>query len=156
MAIKRFPVDESQVMLFARAIGDDNLIFRDPVYAAGLEFGAIIAPPTFVQSGAHFDAEYHLRPRPGEAWFGSGASPTGVTERTPGGLHAEQHYEYHRPLTVGTVLTAITVPGRSWQKEGRSGTLDFNERVVEYRDSDGQLVVTARTVGVRTIPRSEA
>ncbi len=67
------------------------------------------------------------------------------------GLHAEQHYEYHRPLRVGDVLTATSTPGRRWEKQGRrAGTLVFGETVTEYRDQNGELVVTARSVGVRT------
>ena len=68
-----------------------------------------------------------------------------------GGLHAEQHYEYHRPLRAGDVLTAETKPGKTWEKESkRAGKLMFSERVTEYRDQNGELVVTARGVGVRT------
>jgi acyl dehydratase len=67
------------------------------------------------------------------------------------GLHAEQHYEYHRPLRVGDVLTATSTPGRRWEKQGRrAGTLVFGETITEYRDQNGELVVTARSVGVRT------
>jgi len=49
------------------------------------------------------------------------------------------------------VLTAETKRGRSWEKEGRrAGKLVFSESVTEYRDQDGELVITARGVGVRT------
>ena len=67
------------------------------------------------------------------------------------GLHAEQHYTYHRPLVAGEVLTVTVRPGESWEKQGRrGGTLQFSETITEYRGADGQLVVTARGVGVRT------
>ena len=67
------------------------------------------------------------------------------------GLHAEQHYKYHRPLRAGDVLTATTRPGERWEKEGkRGGKLVFSETITEYRDQNGELVVTARGVGVRT------
>jgi acyl-CoA thioesterase FadM len=101
-----------------------------------------------------------LRPRIGEPWFGSGKEPTGVQRRggssggrgaAAGGLHAEQHFEYHRPLRPGDVLTAKTRRGDSWEKEGRrGGKLLFSESVTEYRDQNGELVVTARSIGVRT------
>jgi hypothetical protein len=66
-------------------------------------------------------------------------------------LHAEQHYEYHRPLRVGDVLSATVLPGKTWEKEGRrAGKLVFSETVIEFRDQSGDLVVTARGVGVRT------
>ena len=49
------------------------------------------------------------------------------------------------------MLTATTTPGKTWEKEGkRSGKLVFSESVTEYRDQNGELVVTARGVGVRT------
>ena len=49
------------------------------------------------------------------------------------------------------VLTATVKPGKTWEKEGRrAGKLVFTETIVEYRDQAGELVVTARGVGVRT------
>jgi acyl dehydratase len=83
---------------------------------------------------------------------GSGSS--GGSRRGGGGgtgLHAEQRYEYHRPLVAGEVLTASTQAGKTWTKEGRrGGNLRFSEMVTEYRDQDGELVVTATSVGVAT------
>ena len=98
-------------MTFARAIGDYNPVYRDEDQARNSEVAGIIAPPTFVQASAHYDPDYPLRPQPGIAWFGSGATPTGrspeletvTTRDVVGGeanggtsLHAEQHYEYRR------------------------------------------------------------
>jgi len=181
MAAERFPIEAGHVLMFARSIGDPNPIYSDPEYAAGTEVGGLIAPPTFVQASAQFDPDYGLRPKIGRPWFGSGKTPSGLQRPAPapaaegeaeaeakeggeqprrsggdgggggGGLHAEQHYEYHRPLRVGDVLTATTVPGKRWEKQGRrAGTLVFAETITEYRDQDGELVVTARGVGVRT------
>jgi hypothetical protein len=165
MAVERFPIEAGHIMLFARAIGDPNPIYYDPSQA--------IAPPTFVQASAQFDPDYGLRPKIGRPWFGSGKTPSGLQRPAPAekaeggssggggggggrggggsGLHAEQHYEYHRPLKVGDVLTSTTTPGKRWEKEGRrAGKLVFAESVTEYRNQDGELVVTARSVAVRT------
>jgi acyl-CoA thioesterase FadM len=158
MAVDRFPVEEGSIMLFARSIGDPNPIYADRDHAAATEVGGIIAPPTYVQSSAQFDPDYPLRPKPGEPWFGSGRHPTGraAAGRSSGGggggtgLHAEQHYEYHRPLQAGDVLSATTRRGEGWEKQGRSGRLVFSESITEYRDADGELVVTARSVAVMT------
>jgi len=194
MAIERFPVEEGHILLFARAIGDLNPVYTDREAAAGSEVGGIIAPPTFVMAGAQFDPDYPLRPKPGKQWFGSGATPSGMSSPAGGsagsssenassdgsssdgssggsaggargggggggGLHAEQRFEYHRPLRAGDVLRASSQPGRSWEKQGRrGGTLVFAEYVTEYHDQDGELVVTATMVGVRTekVPTQEA
>jgi hypothetical protein len=157
MAAKTFPIEAGHILMFARSVGDDNRVYSDADYAKTTEAGGVIAPPTFVQSSAQFDPDYFLRPKIGQPWFGSGKNATGVVRAAGGGggggggLHAEQHYEYHRPLLAGDVLTAITIPGKTWEKEGkRSGKLVFSESVTEYRDQKGELVVTARGVGVRT------
>ncbi|HEX4180903.1 MAG TPA: MaoC family dehydratase N-terminal domain-containing protein [Caulobacteraceae bacterium] len=157
MAAKKFPVEAGHILMFARSVGDDNRVYSDEDYAKATEAGGVIAPPTFVQSSAQFDPDYSLRPKIGQPWLGSGKNPTSI-ECTPGGgggggggLHAEQHFEYHRPLRPGDVLTATTGPSKTWEKEGkRSGKLVFSESVTQYRDQKGELVITARSVGVRT------
>ena len=153
MAIERFPVDETAIVCFARAIGDPNPVYYDAE--------RMIAPPTFAQSSAQFDREYPLRPKPGEPWFGSGATASGTqsasattaSDAAPArgvGLHAEQHFEYHRALRPGDVLRAETRRGDRWEKQGRSGRLVFSETITDYFDAGGDLVVTARSVGVVT------
>jgi hypothetical protein len=153
VSTERFPIEASHILMFARAIGD-----ADPVWEGALR-GAdpVPAPPTFVQSSAQFDPDYFLRPKPGQDWFGSGKEATGTKSSSGGGggggtgLHAEQHYTYHRPLRSGMVLTTTTGDGKTWEKQGRrGGKLVFSETIIEYRDEAGELVVTARGVGVRT------
>jgi len=158
MAVDKFPIEGSHVMMFARSIGDGNNIYYDEQYAKTTEPGTVIAPPTFAQSSAQFDPDYFLRPKIGEEWFGSAKGPTGITKKKEsgggsggGGLHAEQHYVYHKTLKVGDVLTAEVKPGKTWEKEGRrGGKLLFSESVTEYRDQDGELIITATGVGVKT------
>jgi len=163
VAVERFPVEAGMIRTFAEAIGDPNPVYRDESAAEAAGLAGIIAPPTFVMAAAHFDPDYPLRPTIGTPWFGSGREPTGTpaggggpgAPGAPGetALHAEQHFEYHRTLRAGDVLTASSHDGATWQKEGRrGGTMTFREFVTEYRDADGALVVTARTVGVRIRP----
>lgn len=154
MTIK-FPIEAGHILMFARAVGDANPVYADEVYAKASEAGSVIAPPTFAQASAQFDPEYYLRPKIGQPWFGSGKTPSGVplteTKGGGGGLHAEQHFEYHRPIRAGDVLHATVKAGKTWEREGRrSGKLTFSELVTEYRDQAGNLIVTARSVGVRT------
>ena len=148
-----FPVEASHIMMFARALGETNPVYLDAEAAKKAETGGVIAPPTFVQSVAQFDPDYHLRPKPGQKWFGSAKGPTGIEGKpaSSGSLHAEQHYEYHRHPRPGDVLTAEIKQGKTWEKESkRAGKLMFTERITEFRDQKGELVVTARSVGVRT------
>jgi hypothetical protein len=158
---ERFPIEEGHIAAFARSVGDANPAYYGP---------EAIAPPTFVQASAQWDPDYPLRPKIGGQWWGSGREPGGAPSFGGGqsmegkseksqsggggggtGLHAEQHYEYARPVRAGDVLTATTKPGKTWEKEGRrAGKLVFSESITEYRDQNGELVVTARGVGVRT------
>jgi acyl-CoA thioesterase FadM len=152
VAERSFPVEAGHVLMFRRAVGEPATYQPEG-----------IAPPTFVAAGAQFEPSHPLRPTPGERWFGSGRTPSGTAEPgggIPGGdpaggsastLHAEQHFTYHRPVRVGDVLIPSSRPGEEWTKEGkRGGTLRFTSYVTEYRDADGELVVTARSVAVTT------
>lgn len=155
MALHEFPVEASHIMMFARAVGDPNPVYHDAEYATGTEVGGIIAPPTFVTAGAQFDLTYPMRPTPGQPWFGSGKNPTGTPDRQRNnggtGLHAEQHYEYLKPLRPGQRLTVRSRDGDTWTKAGRrGGSLTFKESITEYVDEAGEIVLRARGVVVRT------
>lgn len=153
MGDEQFPVESLHVLTFARAIGDDNPIFsdREAARAAGLD--DIAAPLTFVQASAHCDPDYPLRPRAGEPWFGSGREPGTRHPELTRTLHAEQHFEYHRPLVVGDVLSWQVIPGDTWTKESRTGgVLEFRDFRTEYRDASGELVLTSRSVTAMTGP----
>jgi hypothetical protein len=146
-----FPVDRSAVMLFARALGDIRPEYSDPNDPATVALGGIVVPPTFVQSSAHWQPDYPLdltRPRRGSPPAGRGEGGGGGLGR---GLHAEQHYEYHHPIHASDTLSVSTRPGERWEKQGRrGGKLLFSETITEYRNQDGVLCVTARSVGVQT------
>jgi acyl dehydratase len=147
-----FPIEATHILMFARSISDTNPVYHDPAKAKDSEAGGIIAPPTFTAAAAQFNPD-GMRPRPGEKWFGSAKEPTGAEGKAPsaGGLNAEQHFEYFRPLRPGDVLTAETRPGNTWERESkRAGKLLFSSRITEFRDQNGELVVSVRSVGVKT------
>ena len=148
-----FPVEATHIMMFARSIGDTNPVYHDAEEAMKTGAGGIVAPPTFAQAVAQFDPDHATRPKWGEKWFGSGATPSGIDGDPPsmGGLHAEQHFEFRRPLRPGDVLTATYRVGESWEKQSRrAGKLSFSERLIDYHDQDGELVCRARGVVVNT------
>ena len=86
MAIDKFLVEASHIMMFARSIGDDNPVYYDEDHKSESGSEGIIAPPTFAQSSAQFDPDYFLRPKTGGVgWFGSGKEPTGLKPSGSGG-----------------------------------------------------------------------
>jgi hypothetical protein len=149
MAVERFPVEAGHVLMFRRAVGHEDA-------ERGADATSDIAvPATFIQASAQFDPDYILRPKPASEWWGSGRD-AGYMPEGGGGLHAEQHYEFHRPVRVGDVFSATVREGRTWQKSGRSGVLNFVEQITDYVDQSGELVVTAISVGVRREPEAKA
>jgi acyl dehydratase len=152
MATITFPIEATHIMMFARSIGDENPVYNDADKAKETEVGGIIAPPTFGAAAAQFNPD-QSRPRPGQKWFGSGGTPSGIDGKAPsaGGLNAEQHYEYFRPIRPGEVLTAEIKLGKTWERDSRrAGRLMFSDRITEFRDSNGELVMTIRSVSVKT------
>jgi hypothetical protein len=168
MSVARFPVDGGHVLVFARSLGDFTAPYTDEQFERdGL--AGIAAPPTFLQASAHFDPDYGLRPRPDTPWWGSGATSSdhsaaqaaaaeqnGSDEPAPARatvLHAEQRFEFVRPVRVGDVLSATQRAGRSWEKiSRRGGRLMFSESITEYYSAGGDLVATATAVAVQTYP----
>lgn len=54
-------------------------------------------------------------------------------------------------MRPGEVLTAETRPGTTWERESkRAGKLLFSDRITDFRDQNGELVVSVRSVSVRT------
>ena len=160
MSKKSMPVEKGHIMMFARAIGDKNPIYYEEDYSSDKNKN-IIAPPTFTQSSAQFDPDYFLRPKIGEPWFGSGKEASGASKSKESSkeessnnnniLHAEQHFEYHLPIHPGDVLIPLSIAGEKWEKQSkRAGLLKFSESITEFRNKEGELVVTARSVGVVT------
>ncbi|WP_342363695.1 MaoC/PaaZ C-terminal domain-containing protein [Terrarubrum flagellatum] len=152
--VRRFPVEEGHIKLFARSLGDPNPIYSDVDYAKRSKFGGVIAPPTFSEAANHFDENWPFRPRFGEPWFGSGREPTGTpqTLRKSGtAMHAETQFTYFRPLRAGMVLSARSREGRQWEKWGaRSGKLTFSEIVSTFIDEQGDPMLECSTIALRT------
>lgn len=141
-------------MMFARAIGDPNPIYRDRAYAANSPLGGIIAPPTFVEAAIHFDETWPFRPRIGERWMGSARAPKNgpnpLGDHGGSHFHASTEFHYHALLRPGMVLSGATRPGESWEKRGRSGLLRFYDQITEFRDESGALMVTSTLTVVST------
>ena len=120
-----------EVAAFARAVGDLNPLYVDPTAAAKSRFGAVLAPPTFpIRMGAAAgDPDLFLALDLNYASL----------------LHAEQEFEWFRPLVAGEKVTITGRVGDMWEKQGKSGTLDFVVLEQIARDAKGETVYVART-----------
>jgi acyl dehydratase len=135
--VEGFTVEAGKVEEFARAIGDDDPVYRDPEMAAARGFEAVPAPLSFVRT-TDFP-----RYRTGEV--------VDLGFRHEHTLHGEQAYEYDRPLVVGDTLTGETAVVNAYEREGsRGGTMTFAEVETEYRDSGGERVLVSRSTAIET------
>jgi len=157
MAEHEFPIDRTAILSFAAAIGETNPIYWDAAYAKATPLGDVLAPPTFGIASAHWNPDYGLR-GPRRIPARRPAEPKAESPPRSGGgpnltrvLHAEQRFEYKKPLQPGMKLTVSRRAGRTWEKEGkRGGKLHFAEEVTEYRDATGELVLVATSTSVIT------
>jgi acyl dehydratase len=139
VTVEEFHVEKGKVEEFARAVKEDNPAFRDEAAAAEQGFDRIPAPLTFARVSAF--------PRY-RATEGRGID---IGFRQEYAIHGEQEYEYERPLQVGDVLTGETTLVDVYQREGgRGGTMTFAVLETEYRDQDGELVLTDRSTAIET------
>lgn len=136
-----FVVERGHVAMFARALGATTARTADRGASAD---GAELAPPTFLVAASHHDPQ---RPVSAAEIYAR------MSERysTGAGLHAEQRFEFTRPVRVGDELTSQMSATRAWNKHGRvGGDLRFEERRVDWFDTDGAHVATATYVAVLT------
>lgn len=150
MSVKEFPIESSLVLMFAYAIGDDNPYYADAMAGGDEGTRGLVVPPTFTTASRHFDPDSPLRRRSRSNDL-DGENKESRPEPSGTGMHAEQHFEYHRPVVIGDVLIPTVRPGESWEREGRrGGRLLFRSTITEFRNQEGELVITGRGVSVRT------
>ncbi|RKQ29991.1 MaoC family dehydratase N-terminal domain-containing protein [Oceanobacillus halophilus] len=121
-----FDVEFRHIHQFADAIGDANPLYTDKEYAKNSKYGSIIAPPTF-----------------SVAFSGEGAElPINLDERRM--LHGEQEFIYYRPIQLGDRLYCQRKISDLYEKEGKSGKMQFLVVDTEIKDEGGQMVAVNR------------
>jgi hypothetical protein len=133
-----FCIEPGHVLVFARAVGDEDL-------ADGVPAPGTVAPATFPSAAIQFDPT-HMR-----GLRASGALAD-TTSRIGGSvLHAEQEFEYFAPVRVGDHLSVTEYENATWRKHSRrAGDLLFREILKDYHDAEGKLVLQSRMVLVET------
>jgi len=100
-----------EMVAFAKAVGDDRPEYLDEKEAKAAGFKGLVAPPTFPMRFL-FDA---LDP---DLFFELGLNLAGI-------VHAEQEFIYMRPVIAGEKYMITGKVHDIWEKEGKSGMLDF-------------------------------
>jgi len=123
-------VELGKIREFARAVKDDNAIYRN-------ETGAL-APPTFLMTIAH--------------WLGDmGQTRSAVKLDYRRLLHGEQEFEYVRPIRAGDVLTFRSRTKDVFEKQGkRGGKMLFIIGETEFKNQRGEVVAYTRNTAIET------
>jgi acyl dehydratase len=120
-----------EMIAFAKAVGDDRPEYVDAAAAKAAGFPGLVAAPTFPMRFL-FDA---LDP---DLFFELGLNLAGI-------VHAEQEFLYQRPVIAGEKYVITGKVHDIWEKEGKSGILDFvTFEAKALEEKSGQHVFTAR------------
>jgi len=137
IATFEFPIERGKIREFADAIGDDNPLYRDPIYASKSPFGRIIAPPTFTRT--------HVFWRSGPSNY----EIAGLDQRFV--LHGEEEYEYFNPIFAGDILTCSIKIVDAYEKEGkRGGRMTFVVFESTFHNEKGVKVLVSRSTTLQT------
>jgi acyl dehydratase len=124
-----FEVEKGQVRRFAAAIGEENPIHRDEKLSKAAGFPSLVAPPTFPAVLCAVDPLL---------------SDVGLDQQST--MHAEEEYEYFRPVCAGDVIHVSHKVADVYEKQAPNGRLVFV--VIETRGNDkrGRPVFKGRRV----------
>ncbi|HYX90165.1 MAG TPA: MaoC family dehydratase N-terminal domain-containing protein [Myxococcaceae bacterium] len=121
-------VEKGSIRRFAEALGDYNPIYYDEEYARASGYPTIVAPPTFPAS---FHSAADLRELLG----------VGIKSL----LHAEQTFEYERPIFANDRIYVSTRVADVLERTGPTGArMDVAVIEDEGRDEEGNVVFRAR------------
>ena len=125
-------MENGHIRRFARALGDDNPLYRDEEYAGKSRYGGIVAPPTF----------------PTVFGFEGGRVLEGLDINYARLLHGEQEYEYFKPIMAGDIISFETEITDVTEKEGKSGLMDIITTEMTGHNQNGEKVFVGRSTVV--------
>jgi len=144
-------VERGPVTTFAGAVLDERPEYRSAVAARAAGLRGIPMPPTFPFAMGNWGQFEEQQP---DGW--DAPIPTlglyGELMRNGGLiLHGEQEFIYHRDVVVGDELTMTGRVKDIYQKASGDKTMTFIVSEQDYRNSDGELVLTQVTTIIHRV-----
>lgn len=121
-----FTVERRHVKQFQQAINDDNPLYQDEDYSAESPYKGTIIPPTF----------------PVAMNDGSIEMPLELDQRRM--LHGEQEFLYYQPIRIGDTVQCQMKVTDVYEKEGKSGVMQFIILDTKMMHKDGTLACISR------------
>jgi hypothetical protein len=123
-------INAGSVSDFARVIGETDPVYHDINAAKAAGYPNIVAPPTYPIA---FMAE-SMNP---DMFFELGLNFATL-------VHGSQEFVYHRPIIADAEYRIVGRVADAWEKQGKSGLLDFVVMEADAQDMAGNLVYTSR------------
>jgi peroxisomal enoyl-CoA hydratase 2 len=147
----RVRIEQSPVMLFARAVKDDNAVYASEQAAHGAGFDRVPVPPTYTFVMSSAGAFPDLQPEGGTgSMYATSTDGDAASAFARDGLflHGEQHFEYHRPVCVGDVLEGRLRTSKPIPRQARRGPMEVTYFQTNWTGTDGEPVVDERIVSL--------
>lgn len=122
-----FEVEKRHLRQFTEAIGDPNPLYVDEGYASNTSYGGLIAPPTFSMA------------------VGADGGDLPLELDTSRMLHGEQEFIYYHPIRPGDRLECQMKVSDLYEREGKSGSMQFLVLDTEMKDDEGEMIAISRT-----------
>ena len=139
-------IERGPVSRFAKAVKDENPVYRDIDAAREAGFDSIPAPPTFTFAAAHWGTFPEDQPEDPTGGRGNPTRELIGALMAEGGLvlHGEQEFIYHQPVQVGDTLHQEGKIVDLYSKESKGKTMTFLVMESVFKDDAGDPVVTER------------
>lgn len=124
-----FEVEKGQLRRFAAAIGEENPVHSDEKVAKSAGFSSLVAPPTFASALSALDPLLE---------------EIGLDQQST--MHAEEEYEYFRPIVAGDVVNIVHRVADVYDKQAPNGRLVFVVIETRCNDKRGRPVFKGRRV----------
>jgi acyl dehydratase len=139
-------VERGPVTQFAASVTDANAVYRNRDAARAAGFDDIPVPPTYFFSAASFWGGFP-EDQPADAVPGRNPMMEVIGKLMARGgmvLHGEEEFEYHKPVVVGDRISSEGKVVDLYEKQTGERTMTFLVTENQYRNQDGDLVLTAR------------
>jgi hypothetical protein len=146
----RVEIEHAPVMLFARAVKDAGAIYASEQTAHAAGFARVPVPPTYTFVMASAGAFPDIQPPggTGSMYVNTGADAASAFGRDGLYLHGEQHFTYHRPVSVGDLLEGQLRTSKPIARIARRGPMEVTYFQTSWTDLDGAPVVDERIVSL--------
>ena len=135
-------IKAASVSDFAQGVGEMDPVYHDIEAAKKAGYPNIIAPPTY-------PIAFMMESMNADMFFELNLDMISM-------VHGSQDFVYHGPIVADADYEIVGRVADCWEKQGKSGILDFVVMEADAKDMDGKIVYTSRiTIIAKQVDRSD-